>query len=84
MSSEYLAQVHCGVHPAKPKPWVDRLSEGGVEGVEEGQCTTGNHEEGECPRWPVQKDSYFIGAGGDGYSRVHAFVPGLVAIFVAV
>lgn len=45
----FLAQVHCGFHPAKPKPRVDGLSEGGVEGVEEGQRTTVNHVEGQRP-----------------------------------
>lgn len=81
---EFLAQVHCGLDPAEPKPWVDRLSESGMDGMEEGQCTTGDHKEGQFPWWPVQIDSHFIGAGWDGYSSVHAIVPDLVAIFVAV
>lgn len=45
-----LAQEHCGVHPAEPKTRVDRLGEGGVEGVELRQCATGDHEEGQRSR----------------------------------
>ncbi len=73
-----------GVHPAEPKPRIDRLSEGGVEGVEEGQFIRGDAEEGHCPSRPVQIHSYFIEAGWDGYSSACASVPGLVAIFVAI
>lgn len=80
----FLAQVNCGVHPAKLKPWVHRLSKGGVEGMEEGQSTAGNHEEGQSSCRPVQKDSNFVRAGWAGQTGVHAFMPGLVAIFVAV
>lgn len=75
--------MHFRAHPAKPKPWVDGLSEGGVEGVEGGQCITGDHKEGQRPRWPVQKDSYFAGAGCDGNTGAYPVVKSVVAIFPA-
>lgn len=79
-----LTQVHCGVRPAQPEPWVDRLGEGGVEGVEEHQFTIGDLEERQFPCWPVQKDSHSVGDELDGNSGLHASVPGPVASAVAV
>lgn len=84
VSRFHLTQVHCGVHPAQPEPWVDGLGEGRVEWVEERQFTTGDLEEGQFPCWPVQKDSHPVGDELDGYSRLHASVPGPVATAVAV
>lgn len=84
MSRFHLTQVHCGVNPAQPEPWVDGLSEGGVEGVEERRFTTGDLEKGQFPCWPVQKDSHSVGDELDGYSGLHASVPGPVASAVAV
>ena len=77
----FLAQLDCGANPGKLKPRVDSLSEGGVEGVEEGQWGTGGDQvEGQCPRWPVQKDCHSVGAGCDGQSGVCGAVHGPEAI----
>lgn len=79
-----LAQVRCGVHPAKVKAGEHGLIEGGVEGVKQSRCSTGDREEGQSPSWPVQVDSYLTGACCSSYRGVHAPVQAPVAIFGAV
>lgn len=79
-----LAQQHGWVHPAKVEPRIDRLSKGGVKGVEESQVTTGDPIEGQHPCCPVQENSYFIGVWCSWHKIIHAPVQNPVAIFVAV
>lgn len=41
--------MYGGVHPGQVEPRIHRLSEGGVEGVEQGEFTTGDPVEGQGP-----------------------------------
>ncbi|KAK6291402.1 hypothetical protein J4Q44_G00381680 [Coregonus suidteri] len=64
-----------------PKPWIEGLSECGVECVQVGQCVRGDSVEGQSAGWPVQIHSYSVGAGGgDVYGSVLIIVPGRVTV----
>ena len=63
------------------KPWIEGLSECGVECVQVGQCVRGDSVEGQSVGWPVQIHSYSVGAGGgDVYSSEVIIVPGRVTV----
>lgn len=77
------AEEDGGFHPAESEPGKERLGEGGVEGVEEGQHIAGYHIEGESPSRPVQEDSHPFGPGRGGQVGAGATVPGPVAVRAA-
>ncbi|KAK6291516.1 hypothetical protein J4Q44_G00382820, partial [Coregonus suidteri] len=64
-----------------PKPWIEGLSECGVECVQVGQCVRGDSVEGQSAGWPVQIHSYSVGAGGgDVYGSGLLIVTGRVTV----
>ncbi|KAK6291488.1 hypothetical protein J4Q44_G00382540 [Coregonus suidteri] len=64
-----------------PKPWIEGLSECGVECVQVGQCVRGDSVEGQSAGWPVQIHSYSVGSGGgDVYGSGLIIVPGSVTV----
>lgn len=77
------AQEDGGIHPAKPEPGKERLSESCMEGVEMGQPTADHHIEGQGPWRPVQEYSHSFGPGRGGQVEASAAVPGPVAIRAA-
>ncbi|KAK6291264.1 hypothetical protein J4Q44_G00380300, partial [Coregonus suidteri] len=63
------------------KPWIEGLSECGVECVQVGQCVRGDSVEGQSAGWPVQIHSYSVGAGGgDVYGSGLIIVTGRVTV----
>lgn len=71
------------VHPGQVEPRIHRLSEGGVEGVEQRDFTTRDPVEGQGPRGPVKVNSYSIRAGWGRYNLIRASVQGPVTVFGA-
>ena len=80
----HLTQGHWGVSIPNPKPWIEGLSECGVECVQVGQCVRGDSVEGQSAGWPVQIHSYSVGAGGgDVYDSEIVIMPGSITVVIA-
>ena len=76
----HQTQGHWGVKP-NPEPWIEGLSECGVECVQVGQCVRGDCVEGQSAGRPVQIHSYSAGARGEGrYGSALIVVPGRVSV----